>query len=562
MDDCEWLERSIFAVLLQHASSFARRVVEPIAAFPFRLLLLAKSPNAINCTERAQVARQILETPLADLEINTRKVKQMYLRDLKVAATDGVLTGALQLSIRAVARHWECDTRECERINKMLNLFTDRAPTASFELQSSRACLKHFLGEAGNPGVTKKKHKWSQYKPTACNLMQMCLNSWGDRKVQENIHRWSSPELPLGLPIDKEMTKIYDGLIATPKNSVVKVWAACYNMMVNKELEQHSDCPCPVICCSLRQPGNSTSAFSYYISVEKIRTTRRFVPCVVHGKEIWLKEPLEFQNSVDVFASFWQAVKAGAMVSVFIVKPCKPQRKLREMFNLRFIGVSESKPYHVCELKKPTTKMTKGRVGNDIDGEEHNESEKNSDTDNKEDNHDDTDESMDSLYKQALDLLTEDTEDSKQPQAQAINSVGNVIRESATGSGCLDELEENEQDFMNEVQDETMETTVNAVEQQRAINALASGICPLPRDAEVCQLQTSHNLDDENTAFMEAVLNNSGLPDCLSVCQYIFKLFKVTLTIYISYMMFLFLGHATLPTVTRFRGVLHLEIDP
>lgn len=345
--------------------------------------------------------------------------------------------------------------------------------------------------------------------------MQMCLNSWADRKeVQGNIHRWSSPELPTGLPSDKEMTKIHDGLIVNPKHSVVKVWAACYNMMVNKELQQHSDCPCPVICCSLRQPGNTTSTWSYYISVEKIRTTRRFAPCVIHGKEIWLKQPLEFQNSIDVLASFFQAVKAGATAGVFIVKPCKPHRKLHEMFNLRFIGVSESKPYPVCELKKPTTKMINTPVDSDIDADDEIEFQENNDSDNKEDNHDDTDENMDSLYQQALDLLTE--EDAKQPQA-GLNSVGNTIRESASGSGCLDELEENEQDFMKEVQDETMETTVNVVEQQRAINALSAGICSLPRDDEICQFQTSHNLDDENTAFMEVVLNNSGLPDCLPI---------------------------------------------
>ena len=153
-------------------------------------------------------------------------------------------------------------------------------------------------------------------------------------------------------------------------------------------------------------------------------------------------------------------------------------------------------------------------VDSDIDADDEIEFQENNDSDNKEDNHDDTDENMDSLYQQALDLLTE--EDAKQPQA-GLNSVGNTIRESASGSGCLDELEENEQDFMKEVQDETMETTVNVVEQQRAINALSAGICSLPRDDEICQFQTSHNLDDENTAFMEVVLNNSGLPDCLPI---------------------------------------------
>ena len=285
--DAEWLMRLARAQILHNASVFHRRVVETLDKYPHRLLLLVKSNDTWFCLVRQAVAKELLEASDEQLEINARKVRKLFRQDLLNAQRTGLLTGSLRVTMRGIAWHWQADTRECERVNKMLNLFTERAPTASFELQSSRACLKHFLGEAGNPGSRSCRRKWSVFKPVARNCMELCLGSWGDRReVQNNTLRWdrpTRPQLPSTKEIDREAAKLYPRMPTVRKN-----WAACYNMIVNKFLANVTD-PMPVLNFSERGAENSSSSasarqkpkMSFFICADKVRTTRRLVPCTV-----------------------------------------------------------------------------------------------------------------------------------------------------------------------------------------------------------------------------------------------------------------------------------------
>ena len=143
------------AQLLLNASAFHRRIVDPLSKYPQRLLLLGKSEDGVSCKLRQEVAKHLLETKPADLEINARKVQKLFSADLRLAADTGMLSGPLRVSVRTVAKMWKADSRECERVNKMLKLFTERGPTSSAELISSRACIKHYLGAACKPGATE-----------------------------------------------------------------------------------------------------------------------------------------------------------------------------------------------------------------------------------------------------------------------------------------------------------------------------------------------------------------------------------------------------------------------
>ena len=116
------------AEILCNASAFHRRIVEPLQKFPHRWLLLGKRPDNTACEERQLVARQILETPDSELETSTRKIKTVFRDDLQAAAKSGHLVGRMRVCLRAVAVAWKADTRECERVNKMLKLFTVRGP--------------------------------------------------------------------------------------------------------------------------------------------------------------------------------------------------------------------------------------------------------------------------------------------------------------------------------------------------------------------------------------------------------------------------------------------------
>ena len=204
--DVEFVLQLTRAQIMLNASAFERRIVAPLQSWPHRFLMLGKSADQVSCTLRRQIARELLETPANDLEINARKMKTTFQTDLLHAAHSGLLTGSLRVCVRTVAVMWKADSRECERINKMLKLFTERGPTSSAELVSSRACIKHYLGEAVVAGATELRRKWSHYRPNARRLLEVCLESWQDRKqVQSEVDRWiQPPATDKGLPSEKE----------------------------------------------------------------------------------------------------------------------------------------------------------------------------------------------------------------------------------------------------------------------------------------------------------------------------------------------------------------------
>ena len=126
--DADWLRRFLLAVLLQQASCFERKVVQPLEKFPFKLLLLAKAADDEVCSTRQKVAAEILGTQTHMLEINARKMKSTFESDLTVAMNQGLLVGHLRVSIRGLAQRWQADTRESERINKTCLLYTSPSP--------------------------------------------------------------------------------------------------------------------------------------------------------------------------------------------------------------------------------------------------------------------------------------------------------------------------------------------------------------------------------------------------------------------------------------------------
>lgn len=510
-EDAAWLVQMVFSILLYHASAFSRRVLEPIEKFPFKLLLLAKQPDNAACAVRKQVANEVLCTEDDKLEINARKLKKLFGQELETSSQTGLLTGRLRVCMRVVSKRWRADTRECERVNKMLNLFVERSPGASYELQSSRACLKHFLGEAENPGVTDRRRKWSQYKPTAQRLLHLCASSWPDRQeVQNCVSRWSAPVVPERLESDLEISRIFDDLFQNPKQSASGTWAACYNMMLNKKLAEipASECPTPVINFTVKDAESSQCSFSYFISVDKVRTTRRLVPCVKrNSNELWLQNPLIFRNSIQVILSFWDAIKAGSVVKVFILRPA---RLVPGRFVLPFVGEVSGRPELAITLEPPPrkTKTTKTTKSEGSDGEP-------SGSDRGEED------GEPDLYQQALDILMEEAEqfdaehscsgldgdtDNECDEIQAERAVRHALLESS--AYAVDHLDVESGDLENEANEELMEDAIREAGCQTAKNALMTGVCPVPSPSHVSNFLSGDEIAEE--AVTEAVLNHAG----------------------------------------------------
>lgn len=94
--------------------------------FPFRLLRLCHLPGSESCSERKQIARDILvgirnKNNIA-LERNALKFGQRYWDDLQKVADTGKLTPKLEVVLAGIKTLWRADVRENERINKCIAL--------------------------------------------------------------------------------------------------------------------------------------------------------------------------------------------------------------------------------------------------------------------------------------------------------------------------------------------------------------------------------------------------------------------------------------------------------
>lgn len=512
-------------------------MVECLQRFPYRLLLLAKSPDQEACAVRQQVAREILETAAHRLEVSTRKVKTTFEEELKTAEVDGILTGRLRVSIRGIARTWEADSGECERVNKLLNLLTERCPGISYELQSSRAAIKHFMGEAGNRGAGNHRRKWSEYKPIASRMMNLCLANWPDRlEVQEDCLRWSPPQFPSDLPNDKEMTNIFDKLVVNPKQTVSRKWAACYNMLLNQKLNSVSAVEKQMrVITFLQRPANeSPSSFAYYLVADKVRTSHRFVECLVRNEyDLWLRRPLVFVNSVDVIASYWSSILEGSTVAIIMLK-VKPPLSTDTGRQLSFIGVkTEMEP--IVMLTKPTKKISgvlKKELDDDYDSDL--DSDAGEEETNYVDGNTDANEANEN-FQQAVDLLRqlgEQNDDNSSETSECENghghsrnsakatsakhrAVGQVLRE--TNPSEPDDLELHKNEFEMQAAEEINESAVSGLEWEKVKAALKEGNCPVPTQEQVSDFLAAYPDDLAETALMELVLNHAGhLPNSVN----------------------------------------------
>ena len=179
------------AEILLCASQFNRRVVQVASSYPCKILLLVKKDPQAQCQIRRELAQSILDAEDRDLHVVPRKIKQLFHKDLREAATTGKLGPWLASSLLEVRRLWKADTRDNERVNKQITLLGDRCPGSTNELVSARVCLKHFIGANALPGT----RKWSTLKPAAERLMATCLGAWNDKEDVQTRARWTAPRV-------------------------------------------------------------------------------------------------------------------------------------------------------------------------------------------------------------------------------------------------------------------------------------------------------------------------------------------------------------------------------
>ena len=529
-DDAAWLMYLAFAQVLHNASCFHRRVLDTLEAYPQRLMLLVKAHDSDCCEERKQVARELLSAKPDELEVNARKVKALFNAELTVASIQGVLVGPLRVCMRGVARVWQADTRENERVNKQLKLTAERCPNASVELQSSRACIKHFLGEAGHAGSGSQRRKWSTYKPTALSMLRACLTAWHDRlQIQEDTTRWQAPADPELLPQTK-LAQIVRRLYPCKVPTSQKNWAACYNMLLNRALhdresssERHHHVP--VICFAHRAAGARKSTFSYYVSCEKVRSSHRLVECSLSNnggddnKWVYVRKPLSFHNSIGVIASHYCNVAAASGVVQLCIVPV--HRSAASMCDLSLVGAYGAQtPVPVTTLKPPSKKLQKKLCSTSTDPQHNDSGQDAAGVDNGYESGDDEapDACGDSEIMEGMHFLMEEAEadaddddDGDQEIAAACAALNKATDESSRAFFVSDSIEQEEEILRTEIREEVMEEIMLLADTERAHDALRTGVCPVLPPRVVASFATADMDLDGHAQAVEAVLNQASV---------------------------------------------------
>ena len=324
-------------MLCIHASGFHRRVLAKLKEFPFRLLRLCHLPGSVSCSERKQIAQEILVGIRNNtaLERNAWKFGQRYWDDLQKVSDTGKLTPKLEVVLAGIKTLWRADVRDNERINKCIALLRERAPNISDDLQSCRVMLKHFLGGASE-GLNRSK--WSSFKAAVQSLQNVCISAWdGKEEVMSPQDRFAPPIAPKHLPSPEVLARAMQVLYphSTAPKTVKHAWATCYNMMFNKHFKEMADgnvekskvyiskvqagLNIPCMCFGARKPSESRSSFTMYMCIEKVRTVYKMVPCTftTSTNQISINLPLTFVSSTDAIAARYEDVMSGSTVGVF-----------------------------------------------------------------------------------------------------------------------------------------------------------------------------------------------------------------------------------------------------
>ena len=106
------------------------------------------------------VARLVLDSQEAFLDIATMKLKRLCLDDFAQAARGGTCGTVLYRICNHIRHHLRADVADNEGYNPLVRCLTTRSRHSGLPLVSARANLKKFMHVCGR-GVTSK---WSRHK--------------------------------------------------------------------------------------------------------------------------------------------------------------------------------------------------------------------------------------------------------------------------------------------------------------------------------------------------------------------------------------------------------------
>ena len=330
--DAEWLIAYASRLNLLFISEFDRRIWQPCNKLPLLILKLAKSAGNTECATRLEVVTLITDTPDRHLEITGRKLKILFPKDLElIKSTRGCMPACrLSVSIDGVKRLWKADVRKCEEMNKGFKLFNERVPNGSDALRSARGMFKHYLGSSSGISDSRRGRRQSKFRPVVLSLVDACAECWDDKDaILQDEDRFKPPVAAKNLPSSSRVDQTFLSLRPDLKPNVAHAWGACYNhVWTSKLTELALDLgPTGVVAIGIATKDRTDAAipvsFDWYMSLQKVRTTRLLVPCtsskIGDCKYLRVRDTSEPQPSQKVLGGYYQKVKEGLQVSVFAV---------------------------------------------------------------------------------------------------------------------------------------------------------------------------------------------------------------------------------------------------
>ncbi|CAE7717143.1 unnamed protein product [Symbiodinium sp. CCMP2456] len=199
------LARTLAFKLVVHASaSFSMRVTTPMQRYPYKLFWMLKRQPFSRCSERQRIAQEILDSAPELLESNCRKLKFLYLSELRFVAKEGRFDqnaseqgSRLYAVISTMSELLKGDTQLVESINSIIRLISTRCPSIDLETLSARITVKKALTSelpASGKGKGYANKRWSVVSSHAKPLlMELTLAGTAYRQTLDNVKRFSQP---------------------------------------------------------------------------------------------------------------------------------------------------------------------------------------------------------------------------------------------------------------------------------------------------------------------------------------------------------------------------------
>lgn len=229
----EFMQSTSILLRLHTAASFHRRVWEPLHRWPWLFFVFLGRPYGQVCAKRQELARQLMEVPLADLEVNAVKIRLMCHDHIQVSRMTGRCTPWFWRFLCVLAQTLKPDVQLNESFNSGIKLQAERNPNISLELLSSRLSLKHALGGTFRQTASARR----DWRKKISMVFQQCCQAEPSEAtaIMHDTDRWAAPPAPDSVPTDTMIRNTLRETRPWARPTDLSLWAARNSLLLHRQ---------------------------------------------------------------------------------------------------------------------------------------------------------------------------------------------------------------------------------------------------------------------------------------------------------------------------------------